>query len=118
MRAAHLKLIFGASSDFVTHTSHPALSNLFGYVEWFTKPRAVPHETMEMFEVDHQMWPDKLRRQGGVIKLEWIVQPCPLVPHFPKNAEELKVTEDTCLTEYNKFWINCFHDQAIYESVF
>ena len=57
MCAAHLKLI----CDFVTHASHPALSNLFGYVEWFTKPRAVPQETMKMFEVDHQMWPVKLR---------------------------------------------------------
>ena len=63
------ELIFGASCDFVTHASHPALSNLFEYVEWFTKPHAVLYDTMEMFEVDHQMWPDKLQQQGGVIKL-------------------------------------------------
>ena len=55
------EMIFGASSAFVTHASHPTLSNLFGYVEWFTKPRAVPHETMEMFEIDHQMWLNKLQ---------------------------------------------------------
>ena len=51
-------------------------------------------------------------------QIEWIVLSCALLPDFPKNAEELKVTENTCLIEYNKFWINCFHDQVKYQSVF
>lgn len=56
--------------------------------------------------------------KGYIIPLDSIVQPCPLTPRFGKKADELGVLNDNCLEKCNKFWINSFHTQHTYQSVY
>jgi hypothetical protein len=128
LRPAQLKLIFASSSSFsgkqpqaTTGMSQPT-AKVLAYVEWFTKPGNEPHPTMQMFQVNCDRNPDGSRR-GDVIEPESIVQPCPLAPCFKALAKDIgdsgsEVNGDNCLDLVDKFWINSFHDQATYQSVF
>jgi hypothetical protein len=98
-------------------TGRPSSAKLLAYVEWFSRPKDTPDDTTEMYKVDRARDKDK-KAQGDIIELESIVQHRPLVPQFPAKAEQVQVTEDTCLDDWDKFWINCFHDQSTYQSVY
>jgi hypothetical protein len=95
----------------------PSSTKLLAYVEWFSRPKNDPYDTMEMYTVDRVRDKDK-KAQGEIIELESIVQHCPLGTCFPGKTEQVQVTEDTCLDDWDKFWINCFHDPSTYQSVY
>jgi hypothetical protein len=92
MRLNILKVYMWASSNSylppppATLTSgpqkQPPSSKILAYVEWFTKPAKKPHPDFQFFAVECIRKDSK--PVGEVIELESIVQPCPLVPHFPK----------------------------------
>ena len=50
--------------------------------------------------------------------MEWIVQPCPLVPqHSQGDVRKLYFNEQTCLEKHDQFLIKSFYDQATYQTV-
>ncbi|KAF8577167.1 hypothetical protein K439DRAFT_1622307 [Ramaria rubella] len=123
LRAVQLRLIFAASQDIhrkhsSSQTDQPLASKLLAYVEWFSAPQREATVAMDMYEVKRVINNATKRKQGGIIPLEWIVQPCPLVPWFPKDLSQLNFDENTCLDKHDKFFINSFNDQATYHTVF
>ena len=96
----------------------PLSSKVLAYVHWFTNPPKQPHSDLQYFPVDHLERGGK--HLGSVIKLESIVQPCPLVPRFPANAKDIgeNIDGDNCLQLVKKFWINSFHDHSTYQTIF
>jgi len=70
-----------------------------------------------MYEVK-RAFTSTAKRKGGVVPLEWILQPCPLVPKFPKDISTLDFDEHTCLEKHDTFFVNSFHDQATYQTIF
>ena len=102
------------------------MQNALAYVEWFSKPGRVAHGTIDMYPV-HRLRNKDGTPKSSVINLDSIVQPCFLSPQFPTYARDLGVDRhganitidgDNCLDMVDKFWINSFQDQAIYQSVF
>ncbi|KAF8574308.1 hypothetical protein K439DRAFT_1624428 [Ramaria rubella] len=119
LQAVQLRLIFAASQDIVgkKNLEQPPASQLLAYVEWFSAPVREATIIMDIYEVKHMRDSNK-EKQGGIVPLEWIVQPCPLVPRFPKDVTDLYFDEHTCLEKHDRFFINSFHDQATYQIVF
>ena len=72
---------------------------------------------MQMYEVK-RAFTSTAKRKGGVVPSEWILQPCPLVPKFPKDISTLDFDEHTCLEKHDTFFVNSFHDQATYQTIF
>jgi hypothetical protein len=116
-----VKLIFASTSlfsDKQTQDQTPS-SKVLAYVNWFKYSTKDPDPDFQFYRVEHAFNTNR-ERSGSVVELESIVQPCPLLPRFPKEAKDLgeNVNGDNCLEMVNRFWINSFHDQATYQTVF
>ncbi|KAF8490769.1 hypothetical protein JB92DRAFT_3128716 [Gautieria morchelliformis] len=121
LRIAQVRLIFPASKDVTGKKKElPGglpVPKLFAYVEWFSKPHPEPSKYIDMFEVK-RLRDKNGEKQGGIVPIEWIVQPCPLVPRYPQgDVGQLDFDEYTCLEKYDRFFINSFHDQLTYQTV-
>ena len=101
---------------------------MYAYVEWFAKPPKSPHPDMQMYAVKPLYDSRTGKREGGIVELDAIVQPCYLLPVFPngasrelgrlKNGGYIEINGDNCLDVVQNFWINSFQDQATYQTVF
>ncbi|KAF8519258.1 hypothetical protein JB92DRAFT_3293102 [Gautieria morchelliformis] len=121
LRIAQVRLIFAASKDVTGKKKEfPGglpVPKLFAYVEWFSKPHPEPSKYIDMFEVK-RLQDKNGEKQGGIVPIEWIVQPCPLVPRYSQgDVGQLEFDEYTCLEKYDRFFINSFHDQLTYQTV-
>ena len=57
------------------------------------------------------------RPEGYIVPLEDIVQPAPLTPRFAMEADQLHVTNDSCIDECDQFWVNSFHSKHTYQTI-
>jgi hypothetical protein len=120
-----LRLIF-ASSDLTSRAKSAPIypkddprSKILAYVQWFSKPSRQPHAATQLYAVQRSY--DKSGQPvSSVIELENIVQPCYLLPRFAKQARELgqNINGDNVLDIVDNWWINSFHDQATYQTIF
>jgi hypothetical protein len=91
-------------------------------VEWFKVSNSVNQST-NMFTVEKVK---ETREQPAydIIKLDRVVQPCPLVPDFTPNVATLEkrlqgnITSTNCLDVLTKFWINSFHTKSGYQTIY
>ena len=91
-------------------------------MEWFkftNSSRADPNS--QMFTVT-KAYDRNGHRDGDIIELDSIVQPCPLSPQFGSKAANLvpgiEVTGENCLEVVDNFWINSFHTKPTYQTVY
>jgi len=129
---AQVKLIF-ASHSLTSKSRIEVLpkgdirTKIFAYVEWFSKPSKEPHPQMQMYSIKRKITSDG-QREGGIIELESIAQPCYLLPVFTGKesrkvgqnigGQYVEVNGDNCIEHVERFWISSFHDQATYQIVF
>jgi hypothetical protein len=99
----------------------PKDEKAMAYVQLFTNPTAGQvNDASQLFSVNRK-YNQEGERIGKVIDLEDIIQPCPLTPRFGKYAEEIVPNEaingDNCMELCDKFYVNCFHDQLAYQTL-
>ena len=90
-------------------------------MQWFTNPTdSQEDDASQFFRVEHKFDRDG-KRVGDVVDMESIIQPCPLTPWYGQKADDLvsnkEINGENCLEECNKFWINSFHDQLAYQTL-
>lgn len=116
---AQLRLIF-CSSDIRQRALAQQQAErpvILAYVENFNIRRTADN-TLLFYGVERARTHGTRNPKRTVMPLENIVQPCPLTPQFGYAADELDVTNDDCLELCDKFWINSFHNQHTYQSVY
>jgi hypothetical protein len=99
----------------------PKEERALAYVQWFTNPTdSQQDDASQLFKVDRKLNSEG-QRIGEVIDMANIIQSCPLTPRYGKKADDLvsdvEVDGENCLDECNKFWVNCFHDQLAYQTL-
>jgi hypothetical protein len=97
-------------------TPQRKLPDLFAYVYSFTLDTTV-HPVTQFFKVNRKFAADS-SQHTQFVKLEDIVQYCPLVPRFSTQATDLEVDNDSCIEKCNRFWVNTFHSGHTYKTVF
>lgn len=117
---AQLRLIFKPSGA-------PRDEDALAYVQWFTNPTTSSQDDASLlFRVERKFDRQSGRRLGGVISLKDVVQLCPLSPRFGAVADDLgsdlgpdgpTINGDNAMELCNKFWINSFHDQLAYQTL-
>jgi hypothetical protein len=113
-RVAQLRLIFRKARA-------PKEERALTYVQWFTNPTdSQQDDTSQLFKVERRFNAIG-QRMGEVIDMANVVQSCPLTPRYGKKADDLVpnigIDGDNSLEECNKFWVNCFHDQLAYQTL-
>lgn len=104
---------------------HKSLNNeryvlpFLAFVEWFDRGPLDP-ET-QMYTAKKARTTDGTRK-CDIIKLEHVVQPCPLAPRYngstPMALKSLGVKPQDCIEFVEEFWINCFFSKSIYQTVY
>ncbi|KZV89151.1 hypothetical protein EXIGLDRAFT_618492 [Exidia glandulosa HHB12029] len=117
LRVAQVKVIFASTSERQTSAQRGTAARILAYVQLFSIPRQKAHEDMQFFPAQRSLT-DEGQPICTIIPLDSIVQPCPLTPQFGKRANDLQVTIDDCLDKCNLFWINSFHSNHTYETVY
>jgi hypothetical protein len=91
------------------------------YVQWFTNPTASQVNDASQFFRVSKKYNQEGERIGEVINIEDIIQPCPLTPQFGRHAVDIvpgvDIDGDCCLDLCDKFYVNCFHDQLAYQTL-
>lgn len=76
---------------------------------------------MQMYKVSKAYKRDG-SRDGDIVEMDAVVQPCYIAPIFPKHANNLVIAQtvngDNCLELCNDFWINSFQSKPNYQSVY
>jgi hypothetical protein len=120
LHVAQIRLIFRPANPQSSHALHPHPKHL-AYVEWFTPPPENPDLGTQMYAVSKLYEPDGTTRQGDIIELDSIVQPCYLAPRFGEKAARLggnlEVDGTNSLAIGHEFWINCFQSKPTYQTI-
>ncbi|KZV90827.1 hypothetical protein EXIGLDRAFT_719950 [Exidia glandulosa HHB12029] len=120
---AQIRLIF-CSSDLrraaAKKDSEPApRADVLAYVHEFSFGRSrASHPDLVFYAADRARDRTTRAPKGAIYPLDHVAQPCPLTPRFNGPAADLGVTNDDCLELCDEFWINSFHTQHTYQSVY
>lgn len=95
----------------------PAHPEILALVHDFSIRRTAD-DNLLFYAVDRIRTTTDHKPRSSIVRLDSIIQPCPLTPRFGRSADELNLSNDDCLERCDKFWINSFHTQHTYQSVY
>lgn len=110
-RVAQVRLVFRLQFA----SRHPMHLVPLAYVQWFSKPRRVAEQDIDMYEVKRLR--DDGRHCGSVVKLSSIARLVQLIPRFGASVPpEMNVHNSTELCKV--FYVNSFMDKEVYRAVY
>lgn len=102
-RVGELRLIFRAH---LPRRIPPSESDLYAYIQWYTKTPDHPVPHIRLYEVKHAMWAHGTRA-FGVVPLESLIRLAPLALKIKGDAP-LDASPETAYSRFNTFFLNLF----------
>jgi hypothetical protein len=98
-------------------SSQPARLLPLAYVEYFSKPSAVPEDDIFMYRVSRPS--TGMNIEASVIPVASIARFVQLIPVFgPNPVDNKELNSNTSMAIVRDYYVNSFADKQIYQSVY